>query len=73
MNDTQYMSLHNFLYFVKQWGQTAIYGASAEGHTETVKVLLQAKADTEIQPTVIASSLDKKSMVTCYIMHVSVL
>ena len=59
--------------YVKQWGETAIYRASAEGHTETVKVLLQAKADTEIQDTVIASSLGKKSMVTCYIMLVSVL
>ena len=43
------------LSFVTQWGQTAIYTASAEGHTETVKVLLQAKADTEIQQTVTAS------------------
>ena len=34
--------------FVKQWGETAICKASAKGHTETVKVLLQAKADTEI-------------------------
>ena len=42
------------LSFVTQWGQTAIYTASAEGHTETVKVLLQAKADTEIQHTVTA-------------------
>ena len=40
--------------FVKQWGETAIYRASAEGHTETVKVLLQEKADTEIQDMVTA-------------------
>ena len=45
---------NNFLSFVKQWGQTAIYKASAKGDTETVKVLLQAKADTEIQHTVTA-------------------
>ena len=40
---------------IKQWGETAIYKASAEGHTEIVKVLLQAKADTEIQDTVMHS------------------
>ena len=53
------MSLHNFLSFVKQWGETAIYTASAQGDTETVKVLLQAKADTEIQDTVTAFFCEK--------------
>ena len=48
------------LYIIKQWGQTAIYTASAEGHIETVKVLLQAKANTEIQHTVNAFSSQGK-------------
>ena len=61
------MLVHNFLYFLKQWGPTAIYWASAKGHTETVKVLLQAKADTEIQHTVTASSLGKKKY--GYLLH----
>ena len=32
-----------------QWGQTAVYHASAEGHSEVVKLLIQAGADLEIQ------------------------
>jgi len=33
----------------EQWGQTAGYYASAAGHTEVVKPLVQAKADIELQ------------------------
>ena len=51
---TIHNNCHNFLSFLKQWGQSAIYKASAKGHIETVKVLLQAKADTEIQQPVTA-------------------
>ena len=36
----------------EQDGQTAVYCASAEGHTEVVKVLVQAKADIELQEKV---------------------
>ena len=55
------MSSYNFLLliFVKQWGQTASYIASSEGHTETVKVLLQAKADIEFQHMVTTFSSRK--------------
>jgi len=31
----------------EQYGQTAVYSASAAGHTEVVKLLVQAKADVE--------------------------
>ena len=33
----------------EQWGQTAVYNASLNGHTEVVKLLVQAKADVELQ------------------------
>jgi len=33
----------------EQWGQTAVFQASAEGHTKVVKLLVQAKADIELQ------------------------
>ena len=33
----------------EQDGLTAVYCASAEGHTEVVKLLVQAKADVELQ------------------------
>ena len=32
-----------------QWGQTAVYCASAYGHSEVVKLLVQAGADLELQ------------------------
>ena len=32
-----------------QWGITAVYSASAEGHSEVVKLLVQAGADLELQ------------------------
>ena len=36
----------------EQWGQTAVYCASGAGHTEVVKLLVQAKADVELQTKV---------------------
>ena len=33
----------------EQNGQTAVYSASGAGHTEVVKLLVQAKADVELQ------------------------
>ena len=33
----------------EQWGQTAVLCASAAGHPEVVKLLVQAKADVELQ------------------------
>ena len=35
-----------------QWGETAIYKASANGHSEVVKLLVQAGADLELQTEV---------------------
>ena len=32
-----------------QWGGTAVYNASANGHSEVVKLLVQAGADLELQ------------------------
>ena len=32
-----------------QWGQTAVYLASVKGHSEVVKLLVQAGADLELQ------------------------
>ena len=44
------MNLYLILFpALEQDGQTALYLASAAGHTEVVKVLVQAKADTELQ------------------------
>ena len=39
-----------------QWAQTAVYHASANGHSEVVKLLVQAGADLELQHKVIYSS-----------------
>ena len=36
----------------EQSGLTAVYCASQEGHTEVVKLLVQAKADVELQTKV---------------------
>ena len=35
-----------------QWGQTAVFSASACGHSEVVKLLIQAGADLELQDKV---------------------
>ena len=35
-----------------QRGETAVYNASAQGHSEVVKLLVQAGADLELQPKV---------------------
>ena len=32
-----------------QWGETAVYKASANGHSEVVKLLVKAGADLELQ------------------------
>ena len=37
------------LHMHMQWGQTALYYASAKGHSEVVKLLVQAGADLELQ------------------------
>ena len=43
------MYITMFLYYIyTQWGQTAVYYASAEGHSEVVKLLVQAGADLEL-------------------------
>ena len=42
-----------FLYYTcTQKGQTAVYSASAYGHSEVVKLLVQAGADLELHTTV---------------------
>ena len=38
-----------------QWGVTAVFSASDEGHSEVVKLLVQAGADLELQCKVIYS------------------
>ena len=43
------MIMCNLSPLLPQWGQTAIFRSSAEGHIEAVRVLLEAKADIEIQ------------------------
>ena len=35
-----------------QWGETAVYSASANSHSEVVKLLVQAGADLELQSEV---------------------
>ena len=39
-----------------QWGEKAVYNASAKGHSEVVKLLVQAGADLELQNKVIIYS-----------------
>ena len=41
-----------FLYYYTQLGETAVYRASANGHSEVVKLLVQAGADLELQTEV---------------------
>ena len=37
------------IYKPPQWGETAVYSASAKGHSDVVKLLVQAGADLELQ------------------------
>ena len=43
-----YTGILNTYNHTQQWGQTAIYCASAQGHSEVVKLLVQAEADLEL-------------------------
>ena len=47
-----------------QWGQTAVFSASAEGHdhSEVMKLLVQAGADLELQTKVIIYSCHGNDM-----------
>ena len=42
-------SIRMFLYYYTQWSGTAVYRASAYGHSDVVKLLVQAGADLELQ------------------------
>ena len=49
-----FIQIHWFvsLHIYTQWGQTAVFYASAKGHSEVVKLLVQAGADLELQTEV---------------------
>ena len=51
----QFLNLSFTTYTNTQWGQTAVFCASAQGHSEVVKLLVQAGADLELQRKVIRS------------------
>ena len=48
-----------------QWGHTAIYSASVEGHSEVVKQLVQAGADLELQRKVYIGEIHASTYILC--------